>query len=393
MKCQLTITAVVCLAAGLTQPLQAQNPKRISRTSGPAGGAAGLVPTQAETNPSGQYSAQDLEDLRALLLKLGDTVEQFAILAPPDSVDLDSLHQAESQIRQMPYQQLNALRKGLSPSKINSRLQRARDQIKGYADQRVQAKAASARKISPMLADPNPFPVVSGLCDPIGNAVASAIGGTAPGGSTAGPARIPVGVILAADIVLFVADSVRELAQDACKQDVLGENTSLACTVVDIVWIVAEAVDEGIHFCDDDLTGNVIDTNYARLDDVHSDLYAIGTAVDTHLTNANTDIDTKIAALDTHVTNVDNHIQTEFATLTTVVTTAIANLSAQLGAATNLTVADLQQIMKLDMTPEGQRVLIPSILTCDGTAAHPCPKPLAACQGTGCSWNNVGPLP
>jgi hypothetical protein len=28
-------------------------------------------------------------------------------------------------------------------------------------------------------------------------------------------------------------------------------------------------VDEGIHFCDDDLTGNVVDTSYARLDDIH----------------------------------------------------------------------------------------------------------------------------
>jgi len=139
MKCQMTITVLVCLAAGLTQPLRAQNPRRISRTSARAGSAAGLAPTTAETNPSGQYSTPDLDDLRAQLLKLGDTIEQFSTLAPPDSVDLDSLHQAESQIKQMPYQQLNLLRAGLSPSKINSRLQRAREQIKPYADQLAQA--------------------------------------------------------------------------------------------------------------------------------------------------------------------------------------------------------------------------------------------------------------
>src|SRR5260370_1143088 len=71
--------------------------------------------------------------------------------------------------------------------------------------------------------------------------------------------RIPTGVVIAADVIFFVADTVRELAQDACKQDVValgeGGNTSLVCTIVDTVWVIAKAVDEGIRFCDDDLTG------------------------------------------------------------------------------------------------------------------------------------------
>jgi hypothetical protein len=372
MRSKILIAVVaVCFAAGVTEPLRAQGAKRISRTASRSAGMAGLAPTAAERDPSGQYAPQDLEELRTQLLNLADTVEQFAPLAPPDLVDLDSLREAKAQIQQMSAQQLNTLRQGISPSKITSRIQRAQQEIETYkTTTRVEKKASS-----PKFVDPNPIPVVSALC------------------SGSGPNRIPVGVILAADIVFFIADSVRELAQDACKQDVLGENTSLACIAVDVVWIAAKAVDEGIHFCDDDLTGNVIDTSYDRLEDVHTDLFSVGTGVDTHLTTVNTDIDTRIASLDTHLTNVDTHIQNEFATLTSLVTTLIANLSAQLTAAENKLVDADFQIMKLDLTPDGLRQIVGAILTCDGTASKPCPNVLSMCPLGKCSWNDVGPLP
>jgi hypothetical protein len=224
--------------------------------------------------------------------------------------------------------------------------------------------------------------------------------------------RIPTGVVIAADVVRFVADAIREFSQDACKEEILGFNASLVCIAVDALWVIADAIDEGIHFCDDDLTANVIDTSYNGLADVHTDLYTIGTnldthvsnvntdidtkiaSLDTHLSNVNTDIDTKVANLDTHLTNVDNHIQAEFTTLSSVLNTLIANLSSQVGAATAQLSSGDQEIMKLLMTPDGQKLLNLSILTCDGSAAKPCPSPLAACLASGkCSWNNVGPLP
>ena len=130
----------------------------------------------------------------------------------------------------------------------------------------------AASKLKPMSAG---FPNASGTCSSANGADVN---------------RIPVGVVIAADVVFFVADGVREFAQDACKQEavVLGEggNTSLACIIVDTVWIVAKAVDEGIHFCDDDLTGNIIDANYARLDHIHTDLAAVqGTPIQSTLTS------------------------------------------------------------------------------------------------------------
>jgi hypothetical protein len=52
--------------------------------------------------------------------------------------------------------------------------------------------------------------------------------------------------------------------------------------------------------------------------------------------------------------------------------------------------ADLKQVMKLELTPEGLRKIVPAILTCTGSN---CPNVLANCPGTGCAWNSVGPLP
>ena len=71
-----------------------------------------------------------------------------------------------------------------------------------------------------------------------------------------------------------------------------------------------------------------------------------------------------------------------------------AALCAQLTGSTDLLSADLKQVMKLELTPEGQRQIVPAILTCT-VAADNCPNVLNACTGTGgpCSWNNVGPLP
>jgi len=393
----LTVTVGLCFSFAVAQPARAQSVGRNSRSYGKTTTLKSLAPEASERSPTGQYSSVELEQTRTQLLDLTDTLQQFAAFAPPDYVDLDSLKSARGQIQQMSLRQLNGIRQGISPSKMSSQLTRARQQAAAYSQTIAEAKQSG---LQPRFTDGTSFPVVSGLCDPIGNAIASAIGGTKPGGSTVGPDRIPVEVMLAGDILFFIADSVRELAQDACKQDVLGENASTACIIVDIVWIVAKAVDDGLHFCDDDLTGNVIDTNYARLDDIHSDLYSTTASLDTHLTSANTDIDTNIGNLNTHLTTANTDIDAKIAALDshtaaqfTTLTTLIGNLSAQLTNATNQLVAGERQIMKLDLTPDGQRQLVPAILTCDGSSGNACPNVLNKCPAAGCSWNSVGPLP
>jgi hypothetical protein len=409
----------------------------MSKNGSASGSAAGLAPEGAEVNPSGQYNPQDLEDLRSQMMNLTDAVEQMGVLAPSGVVDMSGLQQVRTQIQQMSYEHLNTLRKGISPSKMKARLNPARQQLKAYADARAQGLVPAPRrsgKMSPKFTDGTAFPSPSGFCntnsggvntDP-GSIGATGGSGTPPsvttgnitnGGDqsfTQDPAnmRIPTAVVITADAVRFTADAIREFSQDACKEEILGFNASLVCIAVDALWVIADAIDEGIHFCDDDLTANVIDTSYNGLADIHTDLYDIGTSVDTHVSTANTEIDTRIANLDAHVTNVntdidtrvanlDAHlttvntdIDTKIASLSLLVSTLIANLSSQVGAATQQLTSGEQEIMKLEMTPDGLKILNLGILTCDGSAAKPCPAVLATCQATGkCSWNNVGPLP
>jgi len=84
-----TITVAVCLAAGVAQPLRAQEPGRFPRPApAPRSGARfALAPDPAQQPPGGQHPLQSLEDLRSELLSLADSVQEFAGLAPAELFD------------------------------------------------------------------------------------------------------------------------------------------------------------------------------------------------------------------------------------------------------------------------------------------------------------------
>ncbi len=369
-----TITVAVCLAAGAAQPLRAQEPRRFPRPApAPRSGARfALAPDPAQQPPGGQHPLQSLEDLRSELLSLADSVQEFAGLAPAELFDADSLQQARVQIQQMPAQSLNTLRKAIDPGKLHDRLLRARAAVGQYSKSISGTKmiAGSMPSFSPG------FPNANGFC-------------TSANGTDVN--RIPNAVVIAADVVFFVADTVRELAQDACKQEAFGANTSLVCTIVDTVWVIAKAVDEGIHFCDDDLTGAVGDANYARLNHIHDDLANVQTGVNTVSTQVS-NVGTQVSNVDTHLSAVDAHLSAVFVALSAQLTTLQASVDLA-NQRLLKTIAGELQIMKLELTPEGQRIILNSILACTGSN---CPTNLLAnCTGPGgaCSWNNVGPLP
>jgi hypothetical protein len=350
-------------------------------------------------------------------------------MARQGTVDLDTLRQARTKIQTLSYKQLNVIRQAISPSAMSTALQQAQKTIKDYVEQQKTARSTVAAKLRPNFVDGSAFPVPTDFCESQstmlanaqqGNDSASASGGTL--GKTDTPAsastgtpvapmdvmtpminpvdpstlRIPVGVVLAVDIIVFVADTVKDVAQDACKEDILGENASLACIAVDILAVVADAVGEGVHFCDDDLTANVIDTSYVGIADVHSDLFSIGTSLDTHLTNANTDIDTNLATdtalIDLNIANLSTQVNTDFVSTEALITTDFNALTLQISQGQALLQAYLKQIMKLELTPDGQKVIDPPILTCNGVTTI-CPNVLANCPKAGCSWNSAGPLP
>ena len=166
------------------------------------------------------------------------------------------------------------------------------------------------------------------------------------------------------------------------------------CDVAVAVVAVAGAISQGLLAdCfeeDADVNSAKIDAGFHNTVTIFNALGTDFTALGTHLTNVNNQITGEFTALDTHLTNVDNHVATEFGALDAHLVALVTQLSTQISQSTALLGADLKQVMKLELTPEGQRVINPLILTCTGTN---CPNVLVACPAAGCSWNNVGPLP
>ena len=114
------------------------------------------------------------------------------------------------------------------------------------------------------------------------------------------------------------------------------------------------------------------------------------TTLITNLANVGTSVSTVGAALATQIAGVDTDLAGRLVALDAHLVTLVDLLKTQISQGTALLGADLRQVMKLELTPDGQKQINPAILTCTGTN---CPNVLAACPAAGCSWNNVGPLP
>jgi hypothetical protein len=211
-------------------------------------------------------------------------------------------------------------------------------------------------------------------------------------GTTCSTSPTSAGTIDGEKIGLYVDRGLSIVADVACESlvVVLGEGTNIpACVALGItkaVEVVLDSLIDHQEFCNGLLAGAGADATLADVADIHADVDALNT----HLTTVNNQITGEFTALDNHVTNVDNHVAAEFVALDAHIVLLVNQLSAQIAQGTALLNGDLRQVMKLELTPEGQRMIVPAILTCTGTN---CPNVLASCPAAGCSWNNVGPLP
>lgn len=367
------VVMFVCFAIALVSLAQSTQAQGINKITGATAGSAGILRLAPDMQQGSPLSPAGYVDLRSELLNLADAVQQFVEIAPSGLVNSEALQEARLQIQQMSAHDMEVIGKGIDPVKLHNRLIRAQMALGEYAKVLAESNGGVHVDLVPRRGQgPLPmdtFPVTGGVC-------------TSSNGTDVN--RIPVAIVLAADVTWFVADGVREAAQDGCKQEAVvageGGNGSTACIPVDAIWIAAKAVNEGIHFCDDDLTGNVVDANYARLGFIHD----------------------QVTGVDNHLTNVDNHVSGEIAALQAQMVALLAALSSQVGnvqASVDLanqhllkSIAAERQIMKLDLLPNGQRTVAPAILSCTGSD---CPNPLSECNGPGgtCTWNKVGPLP
>lgn len=122
--------------------------------------------------------------------------------------------------------------------------------------------------------------------------------------------------MFAGQVVLDVAKGVWSVASRGCDQVAVvagfGANTSLVCIIVDTVLYVAEAVMEGIKFCDADIDSAEIEGSYERLGHVHEDLED---AESTIVSNDNTNKQTILNQLSANVTTITNAIDANTTTI------------------------------------------------------------------------------
>jgi hypothetical protein len=147
-------------------------------------------------------------------------------------------------------------------------------------------------------------------------------------------APIDPGTLSAADDVYFVAEGVRDVAQDACNEVVVvlgeGGNGRAACIITDAIYLAAKAVNQKLHFCDNDYAASTVAANYDRLGHIHSDLAASvandnsnKTAIISNDNSNKTEIITNDDSNTTNITNNDNANKT---TIVNLINTALANI-------------------------------------------------------------------
>lgn len=257
-----------------------------------------------------QYSPEDLEQMRTALLELVDSNQELSTLLSPQGKgrvrsdlglekDEDQFAEVRNRIQQMTGEQLTNLRKVLNPSKMRAKLASSRATFSEYKNSLMKAAYDSAN--SPGL------PGIDSYCG----------------------APVPTAAIIAADAIFFLAEGVRDLAQNVCNEVVVvigGGNTRLLCIPTDILYLVAKAVNQAIHFCDDDYAASVGQASYDRLGHINDDLTDIKANDNANYTNiignAATNTTTITAAVSTAKTDVVTNDNKNTGTITTAVSNA-----------------------------------------------------------------------
>src|SRR5262245_18857334 len=206
-----------------------------------------------------EYSAEELESLRAKLLNVTDAVKDMAGLLQDNTQSLERLEGLRAQLEQLSAKDLTTLRKAMDPSVIDT------------------ANVSQAHQILAAHTNGQSFPASKRHKDKSGDVGPLSAGLPVPPFQTVcSNLRVSADEMNAALLVYLIAESVAISAKDACLQTavVLGEggNTSLACLISDGIFGVAKGVWATLEFCDDNFTKLMVDTSYARLANIHSDL-------------------------------------------------------------------------------------------------------------------------
>lgn len=163
----------------------------------------------------------------------------------------------------------------------------------------------------------------------------------------------------AMSIAATTSQAIANNILNVCQQDIFGVNVSIACLPLDILAIALDATSRLLNFNLGDATAWDAKGAYERA----------------------ANLDTNLALVDGRVAEVGVKVGGTAAVLVNLNARAVA-LDARLAATRRRLLVAQNQIIKLLMTPEGQRVVSSSILTCDGSVSNPCPSITIECSPT-----------
>lgn len=193
------------------------------------------------------------------------------------------------------------------------------------------------------------------------------------------PSAIPAGVRFASLLAAQANELFKEVSEDACKETVValgeGGNTSLACAVITLAARAQEALHEVIEFAAGNTMELEVDGAYQReknlndnLGQVDRDVAAVGVAA------GNTQLE--ISQLQAQITQLQNSVDA----LKTQLSKVENNLSQKLFVNNDMS----RQIIQLLLSPDGNRQVPASLLTCtgDSSTGSPCPSIPVTCSNT-----------
>jgi hypothetical protein len=272
--------------------------KTASKKNSPNVRAAVLESIRAQDGRT-EFSPEELEQMRSALIELLDSVQEFAALMPREArskagmkdfgekLSEEQSDEVRTQIQNMSGQELTTLRKALNPTKMRTTIAASRATLNEYKNSISEGASETGNR--------GTLPAINSYCG----------------------APVSTEAIIAADAVYFIAEGVRDVAQNVCNQVAVvagfGANTRLACNITDGIYLAAKAVWQGIHFCDDDYNASVGEASFERLGHIHDDIEDVKANDNTNYTNIignattnTTTITTAVTSAKTAIINNDN---------------------------------------------------------------------------------------
>lgn len=200
------------------------------------------------------------------------------------------------------------------------------------------------------------------------------------------PTVIVPGVRFEYLLVAQANETLKQVTEDACKQDIEiageGGNTSLACMVLTIAARASEAAYEVFEFANNNTTEWEAHGAYQRAADLNTNLGHVDSDVAAVAAAAgNTELE--ITQLQGQVTTLQSSVDA--------LKTQLANVSNQLSQKLYVSTDMNKQIIQLLLVPDGNRTVPASLFTCkgDATTGAPCPQIVLNCTAAGvCSFSS-----